>query len=93
MFLWILLFVMLATIGELIYSPVLNAEEVRLIPTNQRGIYAAVSSFKFTGGDFISKLGIIIGGVLKPWEMSLLMAVILILESILIIGSLFYSKA
>lgn len=61
MFLWIILFIMLATIGELIYSPVLNAEEVRLIPTNQRGIYAAVSSFKFTGGDFISKLGIIIG--------------------------------
>ncbi|RDX01321.1 MFS transporter [Listeria kieliensis] len=91
-FWWLLLFTILATFGELIYSPVLNAEEVKLIPANQRGTYAAVSSFKLTGGDLISKIGLVIGAFLYPWLMSIIMAFILFLGSISIIGALFYYK-
>lgn len=91
-FWWLLLFIVLATLGELIYSPVLNAEELTLIPTNQRGAYAAVSSFKFTGGDLISKIWLIIGAFLYPWLMSLIMVLMLLLGSTIILSALFYNK-
>ncbi|EAD8683215.1 MFS transporter, partial [Listeria monocytogenes] len=88
-FWWIISLVIVATIGELIYSPILNAEELQLIPPNSRGIYASVSSIKVTGGDLISKLGIVLGAFISPLGMSVIMGFFLILGSFLVIFSLY----
>jgi MFS family permease len=47
---WYLLIVfnMMATIGELTYSPVLGAEQANMIPADKRGSYSAFSNISFT---------------------------------------------
>jgi hypothetical protein len=69
---WYMLFLfnMIATIGELVYSPVLSAEQANMIPVDKRGSYSAFSNISFTGADFISRTTIIVGAYLAPSMMS-----------------------
>ena len=84
--------ILLATLGELIYAPIKNAEELDLIPPDKRGAYGAFSNLGFNGADLLSKGGIILGAYLNPLAMSAVMAVIVSSGACLMLYSLFDRK-
>lgn len=92
---WYILFLfnLIATLGELIYSPVRNAEQANMIPIDKRGSYSAFSNISFSGGDLIARSTIIIGAYLVPSMMSVYIGVILMIGIFLLYTGLFWRKS
>ncbi|MCP2035206.1 MFS family permease [Planomicrobium sp. HSC-17F08] len=85
----LIFFNMIATLGELIYSPVRNAEQANMIPADKRGSYSAFSNISFSGADLIARSTIIIGAYLVPTMMSVYIGVILMMGTFLVYTGLF----
>jgi MFS transporter, DHA1 family, multidrug resistance protein B len=85
----LLLFNLIATIGELIYSPIANAEKANMMPDDKRGSYSAFSGISFNGADLIARSTIIIGAFLVPSMMSVYIGIILMMGTLLLYGGLF----
>ena len=92
---WYILFLfnLIATLGELIYSPVRNAEQANMIPADKRGSYSAFSNISFSGGDLIARSTIIIGAYLVPSMMSVYIGVILMIGTFLLYTGLFWKNS
>ena len=89
---WVLCcFAIVATLGELIYSPIQNEQRFKMIPKSQRSTYATFSMISFYGANVLSQLGLIIGVVLLPWMMSVYVGVIVLLGFVLLYYALFYN--
>lgn len=84
----LLLFGLIATLGELIYSPIYFTEQAQLIPENNRGSYSAFSSVAYNGADLIARSSLIIGAFLPPIFMSIYLGFINLLGIILIHSSI-----
>ncbi|WP_019244104.1 MULTISPECIES: MDR family MFS transporter [Bacillus] len=84
----LLLFGLIATLGELIYSPIYFTEQAQLIPENNRGSYSAFSSVAYNGADLIARSSLIIGAFLPPIFMSIYLGFIILLGIILIHSSI-----
>ncbi|OED32346.1 permease [Planococcus maritimus] len=89
----LLLFSIVATIGELMYSPVRNAEQANMIPADKRGSYSAFSGISFSGADMIARSTIILGAFLIPTMMSVYMGLILMFGTVLVYTGLFGKQA
>ena len=85
----LVLFNLIATMGELIYSPIRNAEQSNMIPIDKRGSYSAFSNLSFSGADLIARASIIIGAFLIPTMMSVYIGFIVMMGTILIYTGLF----
>ncbi|OJD55228.1 MFS transporter, DHA1 family, multidrug resistance protein B [Bacillus wiedmannii] len=68
----LILFIIIATIGELIYSPIRQVLQVELIPKDKRASYLALGSFSVQGGSVLASLGITLGAFLQSMTMSFL---------------------
>ncbi|QFF99348.1 MFS transporter [Psychrobacillus glaciei] len=88
----LILFNLIATIGELVYSPVRNAEQANMIPADKRGSYSAFSNISFSGADLIARSTIIIGAFLIPTMMSVYIGVILMFGIFLLYSGLFIRR-
>lgn len=88
----LLLFSVIATLGELMYSPIRNAEQANMMPTDKRGSYSAFSGIAFSGADLIARSTIILGAYLIPTMMSVYMGLILMLATLLVYTGLFGKK-
>ncbi|MCL6574409.1 MAG: MFS transporter [Bacillus sp. (in: Bacteria)] len=88
----LILFNALATIGELIYSPIYNSEKANMMPENQRGSYSAFSGLSFSGADLIARSTIIIGAFLVPTMMSVYIGIILMVGTFLLYSGLFLAN-
>jgi MFS transporter, DHA1 family, multidrug resistance protein B len=82
-------FNLIATMGELIYSPIANAEKANMMPEDKRGSYSAFSGMSFSGADLIARSTILIGAFLSPSMMSVYIGLILMLGTLLLYGGLF----
>lgn len=89
----LVLFGFIATIGELIYSPIRNAEEANMMPADKRGSYSAFSNLSFSGADLIARSTIIIGAFLVPTMMSVYIGIILMIGILLIYSGLFMKRS
>lgn len=85
----LLLFNLVATIGELVYSPIANAEKANMMPEDKRGSYSAFSGISFNGADLIARSTIIVGAFLVPSMMSVYIGIILMMGTSLLYGGLF----
>ncbi|RIO22731.1 MFS transporter, partial [Staphylococcus saprophyticus] len=85
----IIIAIIIATFGELIYAPIYNSEQLNLIPKNKRGSYNAFSALSLTGSELLSRLTIILGVFFSPLAMSLIMFFTLSLGSLIVFRSLF----
>lgn len=85
----LVLFNLIATIGELIYSPIRNAKQANMIPSDKRGSYSAFSNLSFSGADLIARASIIIGAFLIPTMMSVYIGIIVMVGTVLIYTGLF----
>ena len=88
----LLLFNFIGTIGELVYSPVRNAEMANMIPEDKRGSYSAFSNISFSGADLLARSTIIIGAFLIPTMMSVYIGVLLMIGTLLVYTGLFIRK-
>ncbi|WP_406687793.1 MDR family MFS transporter [Rossellomorea vietnamensis] len=82
-------FNLIATMGELIYSPIRNAEQANMIPSDKRGSYSAFSNLSFSGADLVARSTIIIGAFLMPTMMSVYIGFIVMLGTVLVYTGLF----
>ncbi|MBK3495273.1 MFS transporter [Viridibacillus sp. YIM B01967] len=82
----------IATLGELMYSPVFQTEQANCIPPDKRGSYLAFSGLGFNGASMISSSALILGAFLAPWEMSLFIGLVVAAGIGLIYSALFHSK-
>lgn len=89
----LILFNLIATIGELIYSPIRNAEQANMIPDDKRGSYSAFSNLSFSGADLIARSTIILGAFLIPTMMSVYMGALVMIGTVLVYTGLFGLKA
>lgn len=86
----LILFNLIATIGELIYSPIANAEKANMMPEDKRGSYSAFSSLSLSGADLIARSTILLGAFLAPSMMSVYIGIILMVGTLLLYGGLFF---
>ncbi|MBJ3791825.1 MFS transporter, partial [Bacillus sp. OA1] len=76
-------------VGELIYSPIRNAEQANMIPDNKRGSYSAFAGLSYTGAELVARVSIIIGAFLNPTIMSVYIGVIIFIGALLLYTGLF----
>ena len=88
----LLLFGLIGTIGELMYSPVFHTEQANMIPEDKRGSYLAFSNVSFNGADIIARSTIIIGAFASPMMMSVYIGLIITAGTTLLYISLFYKE-
>lgn len=86
----LVLFSLIATLGELTYSPVRNTEMANMMPEDKRGSYSAFSNLSFSGADLIARSTIIIGAFLIPTMMSVYMGIVLMIGTFLVYTGLFF---
>lgn len=85
----LIVFNAIATIGELIYSPIANAEKANMMPEDKRGSYSAFSNLGFNGADLIARGAIVLGAFLVPTMMSVYLGMILMVGTFLLYSGLF----
>lgn len=89
----LLLFGFVATIGELLYSPVYTTEQANLIPADKRGSYSAFAGAAYNGAELMARFSIILGAYLMPIMMSVYIGLIVTCGILLIYLSLYGKKA
>lgn len=90
-FLLLCIFAVIATLGELIYSPIQNAQRFLMIPNDQRSTYATFSMVSFFGANILSRFGLILGAFLLPWMMSIYVASVVLIGFVLLYYALFFN--
>ena len=87
---WVLCLVMvIATIGELIYSPIHNAQRFLMIPEDKRGTYSAMETICFFGSEILARFGLILGSILLSWQMSIYVVILILIGGALMYIALF----
>ncbi|WP_370567790.1 MDR family MFS transporter [Exiguobacterium sp. TBG-PICH-001] len=89
----LMVFIFIATIGELLYSPVLNTQKANMMPADQRGAYSAFAGTSFAGADLLSRSTILVGTFLIPSMMSVYLGLILLTGFGLVYTSLFMKES
>lgn len=89
----LMVFIFIATIGELLYSPVLNTQKANMMPADQRGAYSAFAGTSFAGADLLSRSTILVGTFLIPSMMSIYLGLILLTGFGLVYTSLFVKES
>ncbi len=85
-------FMLLATFGELLYSPVLNTEQANMMPEDQRGAYSAFAGTSFAGADFMSRSTILIGALLSPFMMSVYIGLVVCVGCFLVYTGIYVKE-
>ncbi|PFK47134.1 MFS transporter [Bacillus cereus] len=85
----LVIFNFIATVGELVYSPIRNAEQANMIPADKRGSYSAFAGLSDIGADLIARMTIIVGAFLAPMMMSVYIGIIVIMGTFLLYTGLF----
>jgi MFS transporter, DHA1 family, multidrug resistance protein B len=84
----LILFMLVAAIGELIYVPIKQALLVNLVPDHSRSSYMAVNNMASRASFILAGLNVIIGGFLSPGSMALLIFLTGILGLVLLLISI-----
>ncbi|MDR6549744.1 MFS transporter [Paenibacillus qinlingensis] len=71
----LLLSMLIATIGELMYVPIKQAYLGNMAPDHSRSSYMALYGMVYRGATFLGGLGVILGGMLSSWLMASLIAI------------------
>ena len=50
----------IATIGEMVYSPILEENRFKMVPSHKRGTYSAVHALGFNLAELLARFGIIL---------------------------------
>ncbi|MFW3612642.1 MDR family MFS transporter [Staphylococcus caprae] len=82
----LIIFMIIATFGEMIYSPIFGEQRYKVIPADKRGTYSAVNALSFHFANLLARFGIILGVFLNSVGMTIYMFVLLMVGSFLLYG-------
>lgn len=71
-FIVLIIFMFLATVGEILFSPTYEMEKIKIIPANQRGSHSALDGLVLISAELISRVFLIIGAIFPPIIMSII---------------------
>ncbi|CAM4004182.1 MFS transporter [Cohnella lubricantis] len=71
----LILFMFIATVGEVLYLPIMQALLANLVPDGSRSAYMAVNGMSYQVSTMIAGLNVILGGFFSAWGMSALILV------------------
>ncbi len=57
----LVVFMIIATVGEIIYSPIVSEQRFKIIPKAKRGTYSAVNALGIHFSETLARLGICVG--------------------------------
>lgn len=72
----LMLVILIATIGELMQTPIISVFQAKLMPEDKRASYIAFSSLGYSGAGLVASSGLIIGTVLNSVMMSVYVIVL-----------------
>lgn len=84
----LIIFMIIATFGEMIYSPIFGEQRYKVIPADKRGTYSAVNALSFHFANLLARFGIILGVFLNSVGMTIYMFVLLMVGSFLLYGGI-----
>lgn len=84
----LIIFVVIATIGEIIYSPIVEEQRFKMIPEKQRGPYVAMSTLSINLAELLARLGILLGVLLTSIQMGVYMFIMLGIGGIMMYQSI-----
>ncbi|HDB2375283.1 TPA: MFS transporter [Staphylococcus aureus] len=73
----LVVFMIIATVGEIIYSPIVSEQRFKIIPKAKRGTYSAVNALGIHFSETLARLGIVLGVFLTSLQMGLYMFIVL----------------
>lgn len=92
-FLLLILFMIIATIGEIIYAPIFDEKKYQMTPENKRGTYSGINNLGYNISELLARFGIVLGTILSPLLMSAYMFIILSLGAIIMYYSIYSKKS
>ncbi|HHA6825879.1 TPA: MDR family MFS transporter [Staphylococcus aureus] len=88
----LILFMMIATIGEIVYSPIFEEQRFKIIPEDKRGIYSAFHALGIHMSETLARLGIVLGVFLTSLQMGLCMFILLVMGALLLVTGVFRGR-
>ncbi|HDP2763718.1 TPA: MFS transporter [Staphylococcus aureus] len=88
----LILFMMIATIGEIVYSPIFEEQRFKIIPKAKRGTYSAVNALGIHMSETLARLGIVLGVFLTSLQMGLCMFILLVMGALLLVIGVFRGR-
>lgn len=79
----------LAALGEIMYSPIIEQEKYKITPENKRGTYSGVSNLSFSIAEILARFFIIIGTIISSISMAVLLMTILTISIFLIYKTIY----
>ncbi|HHU6751525.1 TPA: MDR family MFS transporter [Staphylococcus pseudintermedius] len=76
-FYFLILFMIIVTIGEIIYVPIFDEQRFKMIPAHKRGTYSALFSLGFNFSELLARFGIVLGVFLTSWGMGIYILIFL----------------
>ncbi|HDE9140672.1 TPA: MFS transporter [Staphylococcus aureus] len=88
----LILFMMIATIGEIVYSPIFEEQRFKIIPEDKRGTYSAFHALGIHMSETLARLGIVLGVFLTSLQMGLCMFILLVMGALLLVIGVFRGR-
>ncbi|HDE0551345.1 TPA: MFS transporter [Staphylococcus aureus] len=88
----LILFMMIATIGEIVYSPIFEEQRFKIIPEDKRGTYSAFHVLGIHMSETLARLGIVLGVFLTSLQMGLCMFILLVMGALLLVIGVFRGR-
>ncbi|HDE0385816.1 TPA: MFS transporter [Staphylococcus aureus] len=88
----LILFMMIATIGEIVYSPIFEEQRFKIIPEDKRETYSAFHALGIHMSETLARLGIVLGVFLTSLQMGLCMFILLVMGALLLVTGVFRGR-
>lgn len=85
----LVVFMIIATVGEIIYSPIVSEQRFKIIPKAKRGTYSAVNALGIHFSETLARLGIVLGAFLTTLQMGLYMFIVLTIGASMLVAGVF----
>lgn len=85
----LVVFMIVATVGEIIYSPIVSEQRFKIIPRAKRGTYSAVNALGIHISETLARLGIVLGTFLTSLQMGLYMFIVLTIGASMLVAGVF----
>lgn len=85
----LVVFMIIATVGEIIYSPIVSEQRFKIIPKAKRGTYSAVNALGIHFSETLARLGIVLGVFLTSLQMGLYIFIVLTIGASMLVAGVF----
>lgn len=88
----LIVFMVVATVGEIIYAPIFNEKKYKFTPEEKRGTYSGITIIGFKISELMARFSIVMGAILTPISMAVFVFVVLAVGAVLMYMSIFLKK-